>query len=208
MKRKTKLSKLFPDLNFKLAVIHSLREMAVLPPFDKEAFWQETFDEPYDDFAEYAYENVPKVIDYYRNFELKPEELEQVKSISWLEFDIIYDINSQWDGEDNFFEIQSIEGIEYCKNVEKLSLQLGLDPLPWEVKKWGLKKTHVNLQPLKELKNLQELVLEGYVQNINSVLEISSLKKVKINSCKILEVEEKKLDFEDFMRKLNEKGVI
>ncbi len=206
-KKQTDYQELFPDLNFKLAVIQALREINVLPPFDKDAFWQKTFGEPYDDFADYAYENVPEVIEYYRHFELKPEQLEQIKSISWLEFDIIYDINSQWDGEDNFFEIQSIEGIEYCKNVEKLYLQLGLDPMPWEVKQLGLQKTYVNLQPLKELKKLKELKLDGYVQNVDAVLEIPSLKKLKIKYCMILEVEEKKLDFEDFIRKIKENGI-
>jgi hypothetical protein len=206
-KKKTDYQEIFTDLNFKLAIIHSLREIEVLPPFDKDAFWQETFGEPYDDFAEYAYENVSEIIDYYRNFELNPKQLEQIQSVSWLEFDIISDINSQWDGEDNFFEIQSIEGIEYCRNIEKLSLQLGLEPLPWEVKKWGLKKTYVNLQPLKELKKLQELALEGYLQNISSILEIPSLKKIKINSCKILEVEEKKLDLKNFLELVKKKGI-
>jgi len=207
-KKQSDYQELFPDLNFKLAIIHSLRKIDALPSFDKNAFWLETFGEPYDDFADYAYENVPEVIEYYRNFELKPEQLEQIKSISWLEFDIIYDINSQWDGEDNFFEISSIEGIQHCPNIEKLRLALGLDPMPWEVKQLGLQKTYVNLQPLKELKKLQELTLEGYVQNVATILEIPSLKKLKkIEYCNILEVEEKKLDFEDFIGKIKENGV-
>lgn len=196
------------DLNLKLAIIYALREMDLLPEFDKDAFWEKTLGEPYDDYAGYAYENVPEVIEYYQNFKIPKRLLKKIKKISWPEFDIIYDVNSQSDGEDNFFEIASLEGIETCSQLESLDLHLGLEPITWEVKKWKLKKVYVSLQPLSKLKNLKEVILEGYLREVESLLAIPSLRKLKIKEhTKVLEVEEKKLNLQFFKETAKKKGI-
>jgi len=190
------------DLNLKLAIIYELRSQHLLPNFDKQKFWQETFQEKYDMYADYNYKPVPEVIAYYQNYTIPVELLAQIKKITWIEFDICCDINDQWDGEDNSFEIASLEGIEHCKNLEELDLQVGLDPYQWEK---GLKKTYASLEPLEKLAYLKKIRLAGMVKNLQILLEMPQLQKIKLDS--YLKTEEN-MDLEVFGTLLAQKGIL
>jgi hypothetical protein len=200
---------IIPDINFKLCLINTLRKQKLVPKFNKKKFWQDTFGAPYDDYADYAYQSVPEVIAYYQNFEIDKSLLDKITKIQWSgSEDIIFDINSQWDGEDNTFEISSLAGIELCEKVEKIDLTLGLDPMPWEIKKLNLQKTFVSLSPLAKLPKLKELTLAGFLQDIEVLLEIPSLKKLQIAPhSKILEVTENRLDYEAFKTNIQQSKI-
>jgi hypothetical protein len=168
---------MFMDLNLKLAIIYQLRKQRLLPKFNKKKFWKQTFGITYDAYADYNYERVSEVADYYNNYVISPELFLKVDELTWIEFDIIYDIYDQWDGEDNQFEIASLEGIEQCQGIGKISISVGMDPYKWE----GLEKTYVSLNPLIKLPHLTELKISGYMQDVSAVLLIRSLKQLSLN---------------------------
>jgi hypothetical protein len=165
------------DLNLKLAIIYQLRKQKLLPKFNKKEFWKETFAAEYDAYADYNYERVSEVADYYNNYTIPSALFLKVSQLTWIEFDITYDIYDQWDGEDNQFEIASLKGIELCQEIRKINISVGMDPYKWE----GLEKTYVSLHPLTKLPHLTELKISGYMQDVSAVLSIPALKQLSLN---------------------------
>ncbi len=118
----------FDDLNLKLAVIQALRDLELMAKFDKDAFWQTTFGEPYDPRASYNYEVVAEVVEYYRRLELPRALVAEVKQLGWYAglSPIIGDLQTHWDGEDDFYSIASLAGIEACTSLEGLEIEDGM----------------------------------------------------------------------------------
>lgn len=166
------------DVNLKLSLVFELRKRKLLPKFDKKKFWKETFGEKYDPDEEYNYQSVPEVVEYYRKLEIPEELLLKIKELSDPDYDIIKDIYDQWDGEDNAFCICSLEGIGWCKNLEKIDLGVGVDPYQWEK---NLQLTYVSLQPFKGMEHLKEIKLGGWMKDIEALKELPALKKLTLS---------------------------
>lgn len=65
---------------------------------------------------------IPQVMDFDRSIEIPPKLLATVTSLSPDGGDLAYlYAMSEWDGEDDQFEIKSIEGIEHLVNLEEFT---------------------------------------------------------------------------------------
>ena len=110
-------SGMFEDFNFKLIVLNSLLDNE--PSFGTEL---EKLKEKYD---EYLFELDGAVLEpfltFFENIVLTKEDLEKVTEICFDDGNEIYEIiYPGWDGEDEFFEVHSVNGFEKLKNLKKV----------------------------------------------------------------------------------------
>lgn len=107
----------FKSLNFKLAVLEQLLEEGYLS--DE---WQALKEQYYDD-DNFDYEPIPQLLDFCAEVVLTEDMLEDVRL---LVFDgglnIYHDIIPNWDGEDNFFDVNDISDITRLPNLERFSV--------------------------------------------------------------------------------------
>lgn len=77
-------------------------------------------------------------------------------------------VTYQWDGEDDSFDLTSLEGIEVLKNLETLHAHV-------------MVKGPVSLQPLRQLKKLRHLSLAyKSFTDYEALLEINTLESIGI----------------------------
>ena len=106
---------MFKDINFKLAVISALMEEG---HFEKEA---KKLKAAHLSTAE-AYVPIKEVMAYYESLTLSEKLLATVTTLSPDGGDLAYVYAmSEWDGEDDTFEIHSLEGIEQLVNLEEFT---------------------------------------------------------------------------------------
>lgn len=103
----------FKDINFKFSVISALHE---------EGFYvaeAKALNDQYGDEDDFSYKPIPEVYEYYKNLEIDPEKLALVTSLYPDGGDQCYMyLMNNWDGEDDTFDISSIEGIEHLPNLK------------------------------------------------------------------------------------------
>ncbi len=177
------------DTNLRYAILEALKTEKQFS-FDKEIFFEKILKKKYKDSASYNYEPYEPIEKYFQSIDINKYSLEKVKCLTWSSSSsIVFDIFGQYDGEDDYFNIKSLDGIEICPNIERINIQY-----VWSVKDMSslinLKKIkditvfstklEVNsLKPILELLLLESVCLEGLVfkdQNeTNSV--ISELKR-------------------------------
>jgi Zn-dependent M32 family carboxypeptidase len=101
----------FKDFNFKLSVISALHELGYYTA-EVEAIKRANRDWPED------HTPIPAVLAYYQNLEIDPAYLAEIESYLPDGGDMAYFYLTQaWDGEDDQFDIHSIEGIEHLVNL-------------------------------------------------------------------------------------------
>jgi len=102
----------FKDLNFKICVIGALHNLGY---YNEEA---EKIQNENSDWDE-DYKPIPAVLEFYKKLDINPEYLLKIESLYPDGGDLCYDyLFNVWDGEDNQFDISSIEGIENLKNLK------------------------------------------------------------------------------------------
>ncbi len=104
-----------------------------------------------------------------QGLKLSKYPLKKIERLSWAaSSDMVYHIWNQYDGEDDYFEIRSLEGIGICSNLKEIFIEY-----QWRV---------TDLTPLSSLKKLEELtVFSGkiIVDSLKPLLELPALKKVR-----------------------------
>ncbi|EYF04186.1 DUF6892 domain-containing protein [Chondromyces apiculatus] len=103
---------MFKDLHFKLSVISALME---------EGHYVEEAEALSAKHAKSAkpYKAIKQVMAYFEKLEIPAELLATITSLSPDGGDLAYQhATSVWDGEDDLFDITSIEGIEHLVNLE------------------------------------------------------------------------------------------
>ncbi len=120
----------FKDFNFKLAVIERLMyEQGVLTPrFDVYEFVK-AYTERQIDIEEEGYEIIPEVRAYFEQLEIPAELLPSIEAINQDGGDHIYgELCPFWDGEDDIFNIQSVEDAALLPNLKSVTLFYDDDP--------------------------------------------------------------------------------
>jgi hypothetical protein len=109
---------LFSDFNFKLVVMDAmlgqepafLEELEALKDEHEDAYW---------DSGEYA--AIPAVCEYVANLHLTQEDLDKVTDLCFDGgLEIYFYLLPDWDGEDDFFDVKSIDGWQHLKNLERV----------------------------------------------------------------------------------------
>jgi hypothetical protein len=103
---------MFQDFNFKLTVLSALME---------EGHYAEKAEKLHDAHADSAedYHPIEQVIAFYRSLKISAKRLATVTNLSPDGGDLAYmHAMGVWDGEDDQFNITSLEGIEHLENLE------------------------------------------------------------------------------------------
>lgn len=119
----------FKDLNFKISVTGALHDLG---------YYNEEAKKIKDENSDWDQDNIPipAVVEYYKNLNIDPKHLAEIESFQPDGGDLCYQyLFKVWDGEDNQFDISSIEGIENLTNLksfEPISMvnENGLDYSP------------------------------------------------------------------------------
>lgn len=108
------------DFNFKLMVIHQLMyvDKVLLPKFDVWGFVK-THGERKIDIEEEGYAVIPEVISYFKGVEIPMNLLIDIKELKPDGGDEIYrQIIPFWSGEDEQFDVKSVEDVKYLPNLK------------------------------------------------------------------------------------------
>lgn len=201
-----------PDKNLTLALVEALINLGRVERLSQEdllrlnkeysLFWDGGVFT--DDTGEVGKERVLSEVGYnkanswieqhYLEKAVSQEDLLQVTTLEWgCCCDITFDVFAYWDGEDGYFTLESLQGIEHCQNLKKLVLDLGkiadLKPLT------GLQSleevsisvlTTGDLSPLEHLPHLEKLDLDFFgddppwAADLKPLARLQTLKEVRI----------------------------
>ncbi|MBU3104313.1 DUF6892 domain-containing protein [Clostridium gasigenes] len=109
---------MFEDFNFKLVVIDALLDKS--PDFENEL---EVLIEKYTENHEwYTGANpIKEMLEFFSELNIKQKDLEKITELCFDGGNEIYSyIQPDWDGEDLLFDIQSVKGFEYIKNLKSV----------------------------------------------------------------------------------------
>ncbi|URZ04305.1 DUF6892 domain-containing protein [Clostridium felsineum] len=111
---------LFKDFNFKLVVVDALLDKE--PSFEAEINnIKEKYTQNYDYYTEYK--PIKEMLDYISRLELTIEDLDKITE---LYFDggneIYFYLQPDWDGEDEKFDIKSVEGFQNLRNLKSVTV--------------------------------------------------------------------------------------
>lgn len=117
----------FDNFNFKLAVIQKLmyEKELLLPKFDIYEFCDEYEKRDIDPIEEGYDKPIKEVMDWFKKYQIPLSLADEVDEICMDGGDDIYlQIMPNWDGEDDFYDINqiSIEEVSQFKNLKKLTL--------------------------------------------------------------------------------------
>ena len=135
----------FKDNNFKLSVISSLLQQGelkdelqvVLDKYHTDEYW--------------GYEPIPEILNFFNSLEISQEMLDKIEIFSPDDGDDIYfHLIPHWEGEDERFDITSIEDIVFLRNLKEVHL-------------YSMTANKcLNLAPLLQLPNLTNVTVEDY----------------------------------------------
>ncbi len=143
-------NRFFRDDNLTLAVLDGLWRSGLVPPFDIREYYREKTGAKYRSNAEYAYSPNEEIRGLLLDTPLKREDLLTLTNLTWEGgHDVQHVIWVWWDGEDDYFDIRDLSGLEHLANLESL----------WLVSAGGIG----DFRPLGNLAALRDVRLEGAV---------------------------------------------
>ncbi len=116
--------KMNADLNFKLMIVQRLmyEDELLLPKFDVYEF-AENYKGRKIDLEEISYEMIPEVKAWFEDLDIPLELLWDIKELRASGGDAIYhQLIPHWDGEDEVFDVESAQDVEYFPNLKKITL--------------------------------------------------------------------------------------
>lgn len=105
---------------------------------------------------------------HYMDMPLSLEDLQAITSLYWCAGtnDIVFDIFTYWDGEDDYFTLESLQGIEHCHNLKELVIDIG---------------NIEDLKPLANLNALEEISISVITTNdLTPIEDLPHLKKLDL----------------------------
>lgn len=111
---------IFEDFNFKLVVIDALLDKN--PSFKNEL---EALVEEYTENYEWYTDAGPieEILQFFSELNIEQKDLDKITELCFDGGNEIYGyIQPDWDGEDFSFDVQSIKGFEYIKNLKSVEL--------------------------------------------------------------------------------------
>lgn len=119
------------DHNLRLAILSALCRQGVYQYVDKSKY--------FDDVADENYEPYQPIIEHWLKQPIDPY-LDKITELTWgSDDDMVFNIWTYWDGEDDYFDIKSLAGIEQLTNLKTLKIE------------WLLVDTAENRQIVKQL---------------------------------------------------------
>jgi hypothetical protein len=165
---------IFKDLNFKFCVISELHHLGF---FKEEA--GKIKDENYNP-EDYSDEPIVEVYEYYKNLEIGQELLDKIECLRPDGGDYAYDyMMNNWDGEDNQFDIHSIDGIDKLQNLKEFYPISMVDKIDYSPL-LGLKKLEkVNIDWMADTPENKKVVKELEKRGVTIISYINPIKQAK-----------------------------
>lgn len=158
-----------PDFNLRLAIINELmlNDPDFLPP--DSVLIPQVLGRPYD-LEKEGYEPLPALEAYFRDLPLTDSQLGSVRRIVLDGGNGIYQyIWSFWGGEEDYFTVRSLAGIDRCTSLREFSICALADPL--------------DLSPLRPVKTLESITLDLVPhESLDALLELPALARVELFS--------------------------
>ncbi|GLR84734.1 DUF6892 domain-containing protein [Bradyrhizobium iriomotense] len=157
----------FSDPNFKLAVLSDLLDRDIIHLGTKRELASFVLGRPFDIDAE-GYEFIRPVYDYLVRYPLTADQMDAVERIDCADGGLsIYSyIWPFWSGHSNVFDVQSVDGVELCRNVTELCDLPPVDVFDFK---------SANLRRLPKLTRLKLTI--GLYSNIEALLDLPALKE-------------------------------
>ncbi|OHD09569.1 MAG: hypothetical protein A2086_04265 [Spirochaetes bacterium GWD1_27_9] len=114
----------FTDFNFKLMVLQELmyNKESLIPQFDVYDF-AESHTKRKINIEKEGYKIIPEVEKYFQDIDIPKEMLESIKELSQDGGDDIYiHLCPFWDGEDDLFNIKSVDDCSLLPNLKKVTI--------------------------------------------------------------------------------------
>ena len=180
------------EKNLKYSIINSLLLTGTFK-FNKEYFFKQYLSKIYDQSASYNFSPIIEIEKYFQNLELSDFNLKDIEILSWSSYeDIVYDIWGQYDGEDDYFNIKSLEGIDICPNIKEIHIEY-----VWSVS---------DISPLSKLNKLEEITIFSGKIEVDSLMPLISLPKLKKVNIEGLYPKDKS-EIEKVVSELKSKGI-
>lgn len=177
--------------NLQLALLDNLMEDGVIQRFDRNAFFLKYRSEPFDPNCDYNFEPLPDVEAYLLRIELKDSDLAQLTAVSVDPGQRLQqDIFPQWDGEDNYFDVPSLEGLQRCTNAKQLHLELFPPNDPGDI------------EALRRMPGVENITFNGGVlDDLGPLDAIACLRKVEFLVTRIKDTQENRIILENLRRR-------
>src|SRR5256885_6351734 len=102
-----------PDQALQLLLLDAAWQEGLLPPFDKIAFYRDELGIKWDFDADYSLQADPRVLSALLATALEDTVLARITAFDWDGSNqVCSHIWSQWDGEDDMFDVEKLDGIE------------------------------------------------------------------------------------------------
>ncbi len=114
----------FADFSFKLVIINELLEKGSFTDELKFLMQKKEYEQAYAGFGDnFGYDKpIIEIQDFLRNVSLSQADLAAVESLTFDGGDEIYQIIIPfWDGEDDYFDVISVDGFEQLPNLVKVN---------------------------------------------------------------------------------------
>lgn len=130
----------FADFNFKLLIIEELMYNKELLTPKLEAYeFAELYTEREIDIEEDGYDPIPEIEEYFRDLPISKELAKEVTSIYQDGGNEVYmQITPFWDGEDNYFDLESVKDAKLFPNLKKAVIFGTNKELIEELKSYGV----------------------------------------------------------------------
>ena len=156
----------FADPNLKLTVIGALLDAGRIDLDTPDALAKHVLGRDVD-LEEEGYEPIQAVYDYLVRYPLTQDNLLSLDALAFDGGNSAYQfVWYLWDGEDDYFSIQSLEGIGACANIRSIADS-------------GILVEGIDLRPLGELPNLEHLSLNfkryGHEEALTSFTSLRAL---------------------------------
>ena len=160
----------FPDQALQLLLLDAAWSEGLLPRFDKVGFYRDQLGIAWDYDADYSRQADPRMLAELLAIPLDADVLARITKFHWDGAnEVCSAVWSQWDGEDDMFDIRDLDGIGACTGMRSLHLISG---------------AFRSIAPLRGLRGLQELkivALDQPLSDLGPLRELPGLKIVDLN---------------------------
>lgn len=154
--------------NLHFAILNELMDADLLPAFDVAAFFTANRPESFDPNNDYDFAPLDDVADHLALMTIDDTLLAKLTELSiYAGTTLQHQIFPQWSGEDDYFDVPTLDGLQQCVNLRSLSVQL-LPP-----------NDPADIRAVAHLPNLSEIEFNGGVlTDLQPLLDCLPLKRI------------------------------
>ncbi len=163
----------FKEPNLKLLALSDLRDQKVIDLGSPEELAEHVLKRKVD-LEDEGYDLIREACEYLARYPLSPDLLAQVKRLEFDGGNEIFDYAWKfWGGETDDFNVTSLEGIEYCVNLEEIYVAALLS------------SDAIDLRQLAVLSKLRRIDVNAELRHLEVLLEMPALRQIALRGDEI-----------------------